>query len=57
MIVGKSTQMFADLEVGEVYKNIVGPLGQPTHIEKKVPLFVKVVEQVLQIFLIFLVKI
>lgn len=35
MIVGKSTQMFADLEIGDGYKDIVGPLGEPTHIEKK----------------------
>ena len=35
MIVGKSTQMFSDLEVGDGYKDVVGPLGEPTHIEKK----------------------
>jgi len=34
MIVGKSTRLFASLEVGEHYKDVVGPLGQPTHIEK-----------------------
>ncbi|MCH9741339.1 MAG: sulfide/dihydroorotate dehydrogenase-like FAD/NAD-binding protein [Epsilonproteobacteria bacterium] len=35
MIIGKSTRLFATLKVGEGYKDIVGPLGQPTHIEKK----------------------
>ncbi len=35
MIVGKSTQMFANLEVGDGYKDMVGPLGEPTHIGKK----------------------
>ena len=35
MIVGKSTKLFSQLEVGDGYKDIVGPLGQPTHIEKK----------------------
>jgi len=34
MIVGKSTQLFSSLNVGEGYKDIVGPLGEPTHIEK-----------------------
>jgi ferredoxin--NADP+ reductase len=33
MIVGKSTRLFASLQVGEGYKDIVGPLGEPTHIE------------------------
>ena len=35
MIVGKSTKTFSLLEVGDSYKDIVGPLGQPTHIEKR----------------------
>ncbi|MEA1913756.1 MAG: sulfide/dihydroorotate dehydrogenase-like FAD/NAD-binding protein [Campylobacterota bacterium] len=35
MIVGKSTQMFSELEVGDGYKDVVGPLGEPTHIQKK----------------------
>ncbi|MBU1668138.1 sulfide/dihydroorotate dehydrogenase-like FAD/NAD-binding protein [bacterium] len=35
MIIGKSTRLFSTLKVGEGYKDIVGPLGQPTHIEKK----------------------
>ncbi|AQQ71323.1 Dihydroorotate oxidase B, electron transfer subunit [Limihaloglobus sulfuriphilus] len=32
--VGKSTAEMANLEVGDSIDNIVGPLGQPTHIEK-----------------------
>jgi len=35
MIVGKSTKLFSTLKVGDSYKDVVGPLGQPTHIEKK----------------------
>ncbi len=35
MIIGKSTRLFASLQVGEYYSDVVGPLGQPTHIEKK----------------------
>jgi ferredoxin--NADP+ reductase len=35
MMVGKSTKLFASLKVGESYSDVVGPLGQPTHIEKK----------------------
>lgn len=35
MIIGKSTKLFASLKVGEGYRDVVGPLGQPTHIEKK----------------------
>jgi ferredoxin--NADP+ reductase len=34
MIVGKSSRAFSQLEIGDGYKDIVGPLGQPTHIEK-----------------------
>ncbi len=34
MIVGKSTRTFSNLEVGDGYKDIVGPLGEPTHLEK-----------------------
>ncbi len=34
MKVGKSTKLFGSLQVGEGYKDVVGPLGQPTHIEK-----------------------
>ena len=35
MIVGKSTRSFSLLEVGDSYQDCVGPLGKPTHIEKK----------------------
>jgi ferredoxin--NADP+ reductase len=35
MIIGKSTRLFASLSVGDHYSDVVGPLGQPTHIEKK----------------------
>ncbi|MCK5855305.1 MAG: sulfide/dihydroorotate dehydrogenase-like FAD/NAD-binding protein, partial [Sulfurovaceae bacterium] len=33
MIVGKSTRLFSTLKVGDGYKDVVGPLGEPTHIE------------------------
>jgi len=33
MIVGKSTRVFSTLKVGDGYKDVVGPLGEPTHIE------------------------
>ncbi len=33
-VVGKSTKLFRDLQVGEAYLDVAGPLGQPTHIEK-----------------------
>ena len=35
MIVGKSTKSFSMLEVGGSYLDCVGPLGEPTKIEKK----------------------
>ena len=35
MIVGKSTRSFSLLEVGDAYQDCVGPLGQPTEIQKK----------------------
>jgi len=35
MIIGKSTKLFASLKVGAAYSDVVGPLGQPTHIENK----------------------
>jgi len=35
MIVGKSTRSFSMLEVGDGYQDCVGPLGEPTKIEKK----------------------
>ena len=34
MMVGKSTKLFGKLKVGDNYSDIVGPLGEPTHIEK-----------------------
>lgn len=34
MVVGKSTQIFSSLKVGEFYEDITGPLGMPTDIEK-----------------------
>ncbi len=32
--VGEATHQFALMEVGDAFNNILGPLGQPTHIEK-----------------------
>ena len=34
MMVGKSTRLFGSLNVGDSYSDIVGPLREPTHIEK-----------------------
>ena len=34
MVVGKSTALFRDLEVGDGYQDVIGPLGKPTHLEK-----------------------
>ena len=34
-VVGKSTKLFRDLPEGSGYLDVVGPLGQPTHIEKR----------------------
>jgi len=34
MIVGKSTELFATLQEGDGYQDVIGPLGKPTHIEK-----------------------
>ena len=34
MIVGKSTRSYSKLEVGDGYKDVVGPLGEPTDIKK-----------------------
>ncbi len=34
MVVGKSTAYFRDMQVGDSYQDIIGPLGKPTHIEK-----------------------
>ncbi|MBW2623488.1 MAG: sulfide/dihydroorotate dehydrogenase-like FAD/NAD-binding protein [Deltaproteobacteria bacterium] len=33
-VVGKSTALFKSFEVGESFQDVLGPLGQPTHIEK-----------------------
>ena len=32
-VVGKSTALFKTLQVGDVYQDVIGPLGKPTHIE------------------------
>jgi ferredoxin--NADP+ reductase len=34
MVVGKSTALFKTLQVGQGYLDVIGPLGQPTHLEK-----------------------
>ena len=34
MVVGKSTALFKELQVGDAYQDVIGPLGKPTHIEK-----------------------
>jgi ferredoxin--NADP+ reductase len=34
MVVGKSTELFKTLQVGDGYQDVIGPLGKPTHIEK-----------------------
>jgi len=34
MVVGKSTALFKTLKVGDSYQDVIGPLGQPTHLEK-----------------------
>ncbi|HSH68678.1 MAG TPA: sulfide/dihydroorotate dehydrogenase-like FAD/NAD-binding protein, partial [Deferrisomatales bacterium] len=33
-VVGKSTALFAGLQVGDGFLDVIGPLGQPTHLEK-----------------------
>jgi len=33
MVVGKSTALFRDLQAGDAYQDVIGPLGRPTHIE------------------------
>jgi len=33
-VVGKSTNLFKSLQVGEKYQDVIGPLGLPTHLEK-----------------------
>jgi len=34
MVVGKSTALFKSMKVGDAYQDVIGPLGQATHIEK-----------------------
>ena len=34
-VVGKSTALFKTLQAGDGYLDVAGPLGQPTHIDKK----------------------
>ncbi|MDA3896372.1 MAG: sulfide/dihydroorotate dehydrogenase-like FAD/NAD-binding protein [Desulfobacteraceae bacterium] len=34
MVVGKSTDIFKTLKVGDGFQDVIGPLGKPTHIEK-----------------------
>ena len=33
-VVGKSTALFKSLQVGDKFQDVIGPLGQPTHLEK-----------------------
>jgi ferredoxin--NADP+ reductase len=33
-VVGKSTAQFKALKVGDAYRDVIGPLGRPTHLEK-----------------------
>jgi len=33
-VVGTSTAKFRDMEVGDAFQDVIGPLGQPTHLEK-----------------------
>lgn len=34
MVVGKSTALFKELQVGDGYTDVIGPLGKATHLEK-----------------------
>lgn len=34
LVTGKSTRIFADLKQGDFFQDVIGPLGQPTHMEK-----------------------
>ncbi len=34
MVVGKSTALFKTLAVGDAFQDVIGPLGNPTHLEK-----------------------
>jgi len=33
-VVGKSTSLFKSLQTGDHFQDVIGPLGQPTHLEK-----------------------
>jgi ferredoxin--NADP+ reductase len=33
-VVGKSTALFKSLQIGDRFQDVIGPLGQPTHLEK-----------------------
>jgi ferredoxin--NADP+ reductase len=33
-VVGKSTNLFKSLQVGDHFQDVIGPLGKPTHLEK-----------------------
>ena len=35
MVVGKSTALFRDLQVGDTFQDVIGPLGKATHLEKR----------------------
>ncbi len=35
MVIGKSTALFRDMQVGDEYFALIGPLGKPTHIGKR----------------------
>jgi ferredoxin/flavodoxin---NADP+ reductase len=35
MVVGKSTDLFKGLKVGDGYQDVIGPLGKATHLEKQ----------------------
>jgi len=34
MVVGKSTEIFKELQVGDAFQDVIGPLGKATHLEK-----------------------
>jgi len=34
MVVGKSTEIFKELQVGDSFQDVIGPLGKPTDLEK-----------------------
>jgi ferredoxin--NADP+ reductase len=33
MVIGKSTRLFADLQTGDAFQDVIGPLGKASHIE------------------------